>query len=77
MSTQKKKRGFSRMEDAGRALDRELDRLVAYINETVVPAARQDSEKLLRRASEKLKDLADRLASETIAAGLKTTDRKM
>jgi hypothetical protein len=57
------KRESGRFEDVGRALDRELQRLVDFVNERVVPAARDDTESLLRKTSEKLNTLADRLAA--------------
>ena len=63
MKNQKSKRDSSTLEDVGRALDRELDRLMRYVNDTVVPAARDDSEKVLRKASARLSELADRLAA--------------
>ncbi len=61
MTTQKGKR-VSPLEDAARVVDQQLARLVEYVNDSIVPAAREQSELLLRRASVTLKDMADRLA---------------
>lgn len=64
-------------EDIGRALDRELQRLVEFVNERVVPAARQDSEVLLRRTARVLDQLADRLiSSRQEAAGQSPPEEK-
>ncbi len=64
-------------EDIGRALDRELQRLVEFVNERVVPAARQDSEVLLRRTARVLDQLADRLTtSRQEAAGQSPPEEK-
>jgi hypothetical protein len=57
-----------RFEDLGRALDCEIQKLIDFVNDRVVPAARQDSEVVLRKAAQKLEQLADRLASERGAA---------
>jgi len=57
-----------RFEDIGRTLDHEVQKLIDFVNDRVVPAARQDSEVVLRKAARKLEQLADRLASELPAA---------
>ncbi len=51
-------------EDIGRSLDRELQRLVDFVNNRVVPAARQDSERMLRRTASVLEQLADKLKAQ-------------
>lgn len=63
MSDQQAKRDFTAFEDVGRTLDRELQRLIEFVNNKVVPAAHQDTEALLRRAADRLHELADRLAA--------------
>lgn len=65
---EQRKSGFAVLEDAGRRIDQEVKRLVDYMNNRVVPAAREDTEAILRRASDTLKGLADRLASQATAA---------
>jgi len=45
-------------EEAGRAVDREVARLMDYLDREVKPATRQEMAKLLHRASERLKKLA-------------------
>lgn len=45
-------------EEAGRAVDREVARLLEYLNREVKPATRQEMANLLHRASERLKKLA-------------------
>ncbi len=57
-----------RFEDIGHTLDRELQKLIDYVNDRVVPAAREDSEVVLRKAARKLEQLADRLAAQRPAA---------
>jgi hypothetical protein len=57
-----------RFEDIGRTLDREVQRLIDFVNDRVVPVARQDSEAALRKAARKLEQLADRLATPPAAA---------
>jgi len=58
------KKDFSGFEDVGRTLDRELNRLIEFVNSRVVPAARSDAESLLRGAAEKLQAVADRVARQ-------------
>lgn len=50
-----------RFEDAGRALDRELEKLRKFLNDEVRPETRQEMAEFLRRASERLAKLADRV----------------
>lgn len=51
----------SSFEDAARRVENELKRLVATINNEIVPSLRQDSGKALRTVAEKLGKLADSL----------------
>lgn len=51
-------------EDFGYTLDKELQRLIDFVENRVVPAARQDSEVLLRKAARMLDQLADHLAKQ-------------
>lgn len=45
--------------DAARRLEQESDRVIAYLNNEVVPAIRQGSSKALRVAAQKLSRLAE------------------
>jgi hypothetical protein len=47
------------IDDATRKLDKESDRVIAYLNDEVVPAIRQGSSKALRTAAEQLSRLAE------------------
>ena len=47
-----------RFEDAGRVIDREIARLVKYLDRKVKPAARRDMAEMLRKASSRLSKLA-------------------
>ena len=48
-------------EEAGRALDREIEKLVEFVEEQVKPATHQEMSELLRKASARLAKLADSL----------------
>jgi len=59
-----KSRNFGRdlnqhIDDAARRLEQESERLIAYLNDEVVPAVRQGSSKALRTAADKLHQLAE------------------
>ena len=57
-------KGWSRdmkFEDAGRALDRELEKLRNYLENEIRPQTRQDMAEFLRGAAERLAKLADRV----------------
>ena len=47
-----------KFEDAGRAMDREVEKLVNYVDQKLKPATRQETAKLLRKASRRLAKLA-------------------
>jgi hypothetical protein len=49
------------LEQAARELESEVKRAVEYIETNIVPKARRDGEKVLRRLSEELSRWADRL----------------
>ena len=51
-------------EQAAREVEAEVKRAVEYIETNVVPKARRDGEKVLRRLSEELSRWADRLHNE-------------
>ncbi len=50
-----------KFEDAGRAVDREVAKLMEFLDKRVKPATRQDMAKLLRKTSERLAKLAESL----------------
>jgi hypothetical protein len=47
-----------KFEDAGRAIDREVVKLIDYLDRKVKPATRQEMADLLRKASKRLTKLA-------------------
>jgi len=47
-----------KFEDAGRAMDREVEKMVNYVEQRLKPATRQETAKLLRKASRRLARLA-------------------
>jgi hypothetical protein len=51
-------------EEAAREVEGEVKRAIEYIEKTIVPKARRDGEKVLRRLSEELSRWADRLHEE-------------
>jgi hypothetical protein len=52
------------IEQAAREVEAEVKRAVDYIETNIVPKARRDGEKVLRRLSEELSRWADRLHDE-------------
>lgn len=50
-----------KFEDAGRAIDREVAKLVEFLDRKVKPATREEMAKLLRKTSERLTKLAESL----------------
>ena len=50
-----------KFEDAGRVLDQELAKLRKYVTRELKPTTRRDMAKLLRKTSERLAELADKL----------------
>jgi hypothetical protein len=59
-----KKSASEAFEQAAREIEAEVKRAIGYIETNVLPKARKDGEKLLRRLSEELNRLADRLHDE-------------
>jgi hypothetical protein len=51
-------------EQAAREVEAEVKRAIEYIETNVIPTARRDGEKILRRISEELSRWADRLRDE-------------
>lgn len=51
-----RRKGF---ETVGKRLDEEAEKLIAYLNDEVVPQVRDHSSRALRIAAEKLKQFAD------------------
>ena len=51
------------IEDVGRRIDEDAEKLIAYLNKEVVPAVREHSSRGLRKAAEKLSEFADYLES--------------
>ena len=54
-----------KFEDAGRALDREIARLSAYVDKQVTPAAKKNLAKVMRNAAGRLRRLAAELDRQT------------
>jgi hypothetical protein len=50
-----------KLEDAGRALDRELDKLREFFDNEIRPQTRKDMAEFLRGAADRLAKLAERL----------------
>jgi hypothetical protein len=50
-----------KFEDAGRALDRELDKLRKYLDKEIPPQTRQETAEFLRKTADRLAKLAERL----------------
>jgi hypothetical protein len=50
-----------KLEDVGRSLDNEIDKLRKYIDEEVRPETRKELADFLRRTSEKLTKLAEKV----------------
>ncbi len=50
-----------RIEEAVELIEMELRHAIAYINDAIVPQVRTESISAMRRVSEKLRNLADRL----------------
>lgn len=49
------------LEDAGRAVDREVQKLIDFVETKVRPRTRQEMAELLRKASEQLSKMAESL----------------
>lgn len=53
-----------KFEDAGRALDREFEKLRDFLNHEVRPQTRKETADFLRKSAERLTRMADRLERE-------------
>ena len=53
-----------KFEDAGRALDREFDKLRKFLDNEVRPQTRQEMAEFLRGSADRLTKLAERLEKE-------------
>jgi Holliday junction resolvase RusA-like endonuclease len=51
-------------EEAGKAIDKEVAKLVEFIDKKVRPATRKDTANLLKKAADKLSKLAESLEKE-------------
>ncbi len=49
------------LEEAGKAVDREVQKLIDFVETKVRPSTRREMAELLRKASERLAKMADRL----------------
>ena len=56
-----KKNDRPSLEDVGRRIDEEVEELIRWFNNDIVPSARKHSSRALRTASEKLSQFADHL----------------
>lgn len=50
-----------KFEDAGRAIDQEIEKILQFLRQKAKPAARRDTAKVLRQAAERLSRLAAKL----------------
>lgn len=50
-----------KFEDAGRAMDREIEKLMVFLRREVKPKTRRETAAMLRRASDRLAKLAEKL----------------
>jgi len=51
-------------EDAGKAVDREVQKLIDFVENKVSPTTRQEMAELLRKASERLAKMAESLQKQ-------------
>lgn len=63
--TRRKPRASKPFDDIGRQVQRDLQDIVDYLNDQVVPDIRRESSKALRTASRKLADLAEYMDKHT------------
>ncbi len=52
-----------KLDEAAHRLEQETERLIAYLNDEVVPSARKHSSRSLRKAAQELSKFADYLES--------------
>ncbi len=65
-SENKDRRGS--FENMGRRMDEEIEKLISYLNDEVVPTVRQHSTKGLRIAADRLRQFADYMDEKQAAA---------
>ena len=53
-------------EDAGRALDREFEKLRKFLNNEVRPQTRKETAEFLRKSADRLTRMAERLEKEEV-----------
>jgi hypothetical protein len=53
-----------KFEDAGRALDRELEKLREYLSKEIRPQTRKETAEFLRKSADRLTKMAARLEKE-------------
>jgi len=53
-----------KLEDAAKAIDREVAKLADYLDKKLKPASREETAKLLRRAARQLSKMANGLEKE-------------
>lgn len=70
-NSQDKRSRRASLEDVGRRLDEEVERLIAYLNDEVVPSVRNHSSRAIRTAAQKLEDFAQYLDEHRKARGEK------
>jgi hypothetical protein len=61
------------LEDVGRRVDEEVEKLVSYLNDEVVPSVRSGSSRALRTAAQKLADFAEYLEQNKRGPGGSST----
>lgn len=59
MTNESDRKSRTSFEDMGRKMDDEVEKLISYINDEVVPQVRQHSSRALRVAADKLARFAD------------------
>lgn len=59
--SEKKRSRPTSLEDVGRRMDEEIEGLIRWFNNEVVPSVRQHSSRTLRSAAEKLTQFADHM----------------
>lgn len=59
MTNESDRKSRTSFEDMGRKMDDEVEKLISYINDEVVPQVRQHSSRALRIAADKLARFAD------------------
>lgn len=59
MTNESDRKSRTSFEDMGRKMDEEVEKLIAYINDEVVPQVRQHSSRALRIAADKMARFAD------------------